>query len=66
MAKSAVIERGNLTSVWVVDSQNVARMRLVKPGKTIGDRVEILSGLSAGERVVVSGAEKVSEGAKVE
>lgn len=66
VAKNAVIERGNLTSVWVVDSQNIARMRLVKVGKTIGDRVEILSGLSAGERVVVSGAGKVSEGVKVE
>ncbi|GFE59698.1 efflux RND transporter periplasmic adaptor subunit [Geobacter sp. AOG2] len=62
----AIVERGALTSVWVVDQGNVARMRLVKTGKTFGDKVEILSGLSDGERVAVSGAEKVSEGAKVE
>ncbi|GAM09715.1 multidrug resistance protein MdtA [Geobacter sp. OR-1] len=64
--KMAVLERGTLTSVWVVDSGNIARMRLVKPGRAIGDKVEILSGLSAGERVVVAGTEKVTDGAKVE
>jgi multidrug efflux pump subunit AcrA (membrane-fusion protein) len=41
-------------------------MRLVKTGRTVGDRVEILSGLSDGERIVVGGAEKVSEGSRVE
>jgi RND family efflux transporter MFP subunit len=65
-AKKSVVERGALTSVWVVDSANIARMRLVRTGKIAGDRVEILSGLSDGERVVVTGVEKVSEGAKVE
>ena len=67
VARKAVVERGALTSVWIVDKENIARMRLVKVGKTVGDRVEILSGLSDGERiVVVGGVEKVSEGAKVE
>lgn len=64
--KSALVERGNLTSVWVVGSDKIARMRLVKVGKTVGDRVELLAGLTGGERVVTAGAEKVSEGAKVE
>jgi len=62
----SVVEHGALTSVWVVDQARIARLRLVKTGKTVGDRVEILSGLSGGERVVVAGAEKVSEGARVE
>jgi RND family efflux transporter MFP subunit len=66
VAKDAVVERGALTSVWVVDKDKVARMRLVKVGKTVGDRVEIISGLSSGERVVTAGAGKVSEGARVE
>jgi RND family efflux transporter MFP subunit len=66
VAKKALVERGALTSVWVVANDGIARMRIVKPGKQTGSRVEILSGLSDGERVVVDGAEKVSEGAKVE
>lgn len=63
--RAAVVERGALTSVWVVDGQNIARMRLVKPGMVQGDRVEILAGLSAGERVVTGGVEKVVEGVEV-
>lgn len=66
LPEHAVVERGALTSVWVVDQTNTVRMRLVKAGKTVGGKVEILSGLSDGERVVVSGTEKVSEGVKVE
>lgn len=64
--KGAVLERGALQSVWVLDSGNVARMRLVKPGRVVGDRVEILSGVSHGERIVTTGIDKVSDGAKVE
>jgi multidrug efflux system membrane fusion protein len=65
VARKALIERGALTSVWVVDKDGIARMRLVKVGKTSGDRVEILSGLSDGELLVVSGAEIIREGTKV-
>ena len=62
--KMAIVERGALTSVWVADKENIARMRLVKTGREVHERVEVLSGLSAGERVVIGGVEKVGEGAK--
>lgn len=62
----AIVERGALTSVWVADNANIARLRLVKTGKSVGDRVEILAGLSDGERVAVIGVEKISEGSKIE
>ena len=62
---AAVIERGMLTSVWIVGDDSISRMRLVKIGRTLGDRVEILSGLSEGERVVTDGVEKVVEGARI-
>jgi multidrug efflux pump subunit AcrA (membrane-fusion protein) len=41
-------------------------MRIVKVGRQTGERVEILSGLSDGDQVIVSGVEKVIEAAKVE
>ncbi|RNC70695.1 MAG: efflux RND transporter periplasmic adaptor subunit [Desulfuromonadales bacterium] len=63
--RGAVVERGALISVWVVDSGSIARMRLVKTGAVQGDRVEILAGLAAGERVVTAGTEKIVEGAVV-
>lgn len=64
--KTAVVERGQLTFVWIVDNGNIARMRLVKPGASQGGRVEILAGLSEGERVVTGGTDRVRDGAKVE
>jgi multidrug efflux system membrane fusion protein len=66
LPRAAVDRRGQLERVFVVDPDNVARMRLVTTGKTYGDRVEILSGLDPGERVVVEGAERVSDGGRVE
>ena len=66
LPKKAVLERGALTLVWTVDKENIARMRIVKAGRQNGERLEILSGLSDGDRVVVTGVEKVIEGARVE
>ncbi|MFZ0061909.1 MAG: efflux RND transporter periplasmic adaptor subunit [Pyrinomonadaceae bacterium] len=63
--RRAVVERGQLTSVYVVDQLGVARMRLVKTGKTYTDRVEVLSGLSEGEQIVIDGVEAVSDGSRV-
>jgi hypothetical protein len=63
--RAAVVERGQLTSVFVVDTQGIAQLRLVTAGARQGDRVEILSGLGAGERIVVEGVERVTDGARV-
>lgn len=63
---AAVFERGALTAVWVVGSDDVVRMRLVKTGRTQGNQVEILSGLTAGDRIVTAGMEKAVDGAKLQ
>jgi RND family efflux transporter MFP subunit len=63
--QKAVVERGQLTSVYVVDQSGIARMRLVKIGKTYSDRVEVLSGLSEGEQIVVEGLAAVNDGSRV-
>lgn len=49
---TSISSRGSLDSVMVVGSDSIARMRLVTLGDRIGDRVEVLSGLDAGERIV--------------
>ena len=64
--KGAVVERGALTSLWVLDREHVARLRLVKLGKEQEGAVEVASGLSPGESVVVGGTQKVTEGVRVE
>jgi len=62
----AIFDRGAMTVVWVVDQGQVARLRIVKAGRQLGERREILSGLSAGERVIVGGTLPTAEGARVE
>lgn len=64
--EGAVVQRSSLTSVWVVSPDGFARLRLVKPGRAQGGRVEILSGLAPGEKVVTAGIEKMVDGAKVQ
>lgn len=65
LPKSAFIERGELASVFVVGSDQVARLRWVKVGRRLAHGVEILSGVDAGERVIVD-ATKGRDGALVE
>lgn len=49
---TAVLEHGQLQSVYAVDGNNVAALRYVTLGKTRAGEVEILSGLNPGERIV--------------
>jgi multidrug efflux system membrane fusion protein len=63
----AAIQRGTPgTFVYVVKPDNTVTVRVVKPGPTQGDNVSIETGLEPGEQVVVDGADKLREGAKVE
>ncbi len=64
--KMALIENGQLTGVYVVSSQNTAVLRWLKTGKTVGDRVEILSGLNPQETYIASSTGKLYNGAKVQ
>jgi multidrug efflux system membrane fusion protein len=60
-----VTERGQLESVFVVDN-GVARTRLITTGQKVNDRIEVLSGLTAGENVICPVPRDLAEGAKVE
>lgn len=58
----SIVERGQLTGVYIVDENSVIKYRLVKAGRKYGDRVEILSGLKPRDRTVVEGVEKAVDG----
>jgi RND family efflux transporter MFP subunit len=62
---SAVLQRGQMELVFVVENQH-ARLHLVKTGRHVGDEIEILSGLEAGDSVVVEGASQLSDGQPVQ
>jgi RND family efflux transporter MFP subunit len=61
----AVTRRGQLTGLWIVDTEGRARLRWVRAGRTQGGMVEILSGLEGGETVVTAAATPLVEGDKV-
>jgi RND family efflux transporter MFP subunit len=62
---AAVVQRGQLEMVFAVADRH-ARMHLVKTGKRVGDAIEILSGLDAGQPVVLRGADQLTDGQPVE
>ena len=62
----ALVEHGELQGVFVVTPNGTVEYRLVKTGRTLGNRVEILSGLAAGEKVAVSQIDQLRDGARVE
>ncbi len=52
---TALLRRGEVTAVYVVDGQGRAQLRQVRGGEEVGEGfVEILSGLSAGERIATN------------
>jgi membrane fusion protein, multidrug efflux system len=65
MPAAALVERGQLQSVFVIED-GVARNRLVTIGKREPNAVEVLSGLSEGEQVVSPIAAGLADGARVE
>jgi len=62
--RRAVLKRGQMEVVFVV-SENHAALRLVKTGKALAEKLEILSGLEPGEAVVTSDASLLTDGQSV-
>jgi membrane fusion protein (multidrug efflux system) len=55
----AITQTAGGTAVFVVDAKNIAHVRPVVLGSTVGERWIIKSGLQAGDRVIVEGLLKV-------
>jgi len=49
----AVLRRAELSAVYVIDAKGQPLLRQVRTGRAEGDSVEILSGLSAGEKIAL-------------
>ena len=63
---SAVVERGQLQGVFVLDQHKVASLRYVTLGKSRGSKIEVLAGLKSGERFVAKPGELDLNGKRVE
>ncbi len=62
---SALVRRGQLTGLFVLDPEQRAFLRWVRTGRQTGDRVEVLAGLSEGETYVVAAEGRLVDGQPV-
>ncbi len=64
--ENALIRQGQLTGIYTVSENNIALLRWLRIGKTYGNEVEVLSGLSANEHYIINADGKLFNGAKVQ
>ncbi|HMK59844.1 MAG TPA: efflux RND transporter periplasmic adaptor subunit [Dissulfurispiraceae bacterium] len=63
---SSIVEKGQLNGVYSVDAKGIISYRLVRMGKRFGSSVEIISGLNAGDKIIVAGTDKAIDGGVTE
>lgn len=63
--QSALVERGGIPGVFVLGEAAQARFRMVRTGKNVNGRVEILSGLGGSETLVAGDLRDVHDGTPV-
>jgi RND family efflux transporter MFP subunit len=61
---SAVRTEAGVSKIWLVNNER-AEMRLIQVGRRLGDRVEVLRGVTAGDRVVREYDDRLTDGAAV-
>jgi len=54
--RSAIVRRAEMTGLYVLDAKGTPLLRQVRLGAAQGEQVEVLSGLAAGEQVVIDSA----------
>jgi len=63
---TALVHNGQLAGIYTVSHAGTALLRWVRTGNTIGNEVEVLSGLNADETYIVSAEGKLYNGVKVQ
>ena len=64
--RSAVVMRGSLACVYVIDGKGIAQLRYLTLGAQQGDPIEVLSGISSGEKLVDAPADRDIAGKRIE
>jgi RND family efflux transporter MFP subunit len=63
--QSAIVQRGSLACAYALDTNNIAQLRYLTLGNVSGDKVEVLSGLSGGEKLVDNPADRDLAGKRI-
>ena len=64
--RTAVVLRGSLACVYILDGQGIAQLRYLTLGEQQGNLVEVLSGISPGEKLVDAPSDRDLAGKKIE
>jgi RND family efflux transporter MFP subunit len=63
--KAALVTRGELDGIYTVSESGTAILRWLKLGQEMGDQIEVLSGIKAGEEYIVSNEGKLYNGVRI-
>jgi len=63
---NAIIEKGQLTGLYTLSSNNRIFLRWIRTGKTDGEFTEVLSGIKPGDKYIIPNDERLLEGLFVE
>lgn len=63
--KKALVHKGQLTGLYTVSESGTALLRWIRTGNQIGDKVEVVSGLSANETYIIAAEGKLFNGAQI-
>lgn len=66
LPETAILDKDGKSFVWVVDTtRSTVALRAVTLGAREGDTVAVISGIAAGERIVIAGVHSLAEGEPV-
>jgi RND family efflux transporter MFP subunit len=63
--QTSIVERGQLQGVYVLDANQIAGLRYVTLGTSIGEKVEVLSGLQDGDKIVAAPGDRELGGKRI-
>jgi RND family efflux transporter MFP subunit len=63
--RTTIVERGQLRGVFVIDAKQIAQLRYVTLGMASGEKVEVLSGLQDGERLIAAPGDRELGGKQI-
>lgn len=63
---SALIHQGQLTGIFLLDSDRIARFRILRTGRMFGNMVEVISGIRPGDSFVLIPPPDMADGIQVE
>jgi len=64
--RTAIVERGQLQGIYVVDQNRIAGLRYITLGKPSAQQVEVLAGLQAGEMLIGDPGSRELSGKKID